>query len=782
MKRRIAGKRLLTLALMFVLAVGLLPHIALEANAALSNSVEVEGLNYTVTVKSATSDNDERSVISEIESVQFYGAETRNANQIKITGMYLIGCMGDVDFEFEDPDCSALLYQEVIIHDNYRTAVLSITRSAASHDGGTCKKPACTRCAKTYDAPHDYKWVSSNGWHWQECKRDASHTTNHGYCSGGTAYCQRQAVCTVCHNPYGSTNPDNHKWGSWGYGGSDGDCRTCTLCEKEEKFRDHVYLTPPTCTKSEQCQNCGWYFKDSDNHNWSTTWSFNDTQHWQVCTRSDEHVRNRDNHSGDSSANCTKAGTCTTCGTTYHTDSHSYTYSASDNIITETCANGCAHSATAELKVSDGTYTGAAITTAIVEYTGGWKGGDLEIAYQNNTAVSTTESKASCTITKNGATATAGFTINKVDISGDEITVELTPPGVTYNGQDQTPNVAVHFNGTLLVKDTDYTAEWFGDLTNAGKHKLLVTGKGNFDGFEYLDYEIAKATLTNVNVQNPDLTYNGTAQQPTVIANATTVDGSAAQFAYGTVEGTYGTMPTFTEAGTYTVYYKVSAASHYDANGSFTVSVKRADNEWTAGPAINGWSYGQTANTPEYGAKFGTVGVVYSGMANDGEAYSGTTLPTKAGDYTAEFTVEGTANYTGLSQTVLFTVARADYDVSAAKWNYTKAFKYDGTQRKVEIVGLPDGVTVTGYTGNIATAAGSYIAKVNLAYDGDNYNEPVVADLKWRIQSPVIVTKQKDGAPNTGDNSGLLLWPVLLLTSGSLWLTMTALCKKKHWL
>lgn len=58
MKRRIAGKRLLTLALMFVLAVGLLPHIALEANAALSNSVEVEGLTYTVTVKSATSDID----------------------------------------------------------------------------------------------------------------------------------------------------------------------------------------------------------------------------------------------------------------------------------------------------------------------------------------------------------------------------------------------------------------------------------------------------------------------------------------------------------------------------------------------------------------------------------------------------------------------------------------------------------------------------------------------------------------------------------------------------
>ena len=90
MKRRIAGKRLLTLALMFVLAVGLLPHIALEANAALSNSVEVEGLTYTVTVKSATSDNDGRSVISEIESVQFYGAETRNANQIKITATKLL--------------------------------------------------------------------------------------------------------------------------------------------------------------------------------------------------------------------------------------------------------------------------------------------------------------------------------------------------------------------------------------------------------------------------------------------------------------------------------------------------------------------------------------------------------------------------------------------------------------------------------------------------------------------------------------------------------------------
>jgi len=50
------------------------------------------------------------------------------------------------------------------------------------------------------------------------------------------------------------------------------------------------------------------------------------------------------------------------------------------------------------------------------------------------------------------------------------------------------------------------------------------------------------------------------------------------------------------------------------------------------------------------------------------------------------------------------------------------------------VTGLPDGVSVSGYTGNTAADVGSYTAKVSLSYDADNYNAPVMEDLSWNIE------------------------------------------------
>src|SRR5690606_8230030 len=88
-----------------------------------------------------------------------------------------------------------------------------------------------------------------------------------------------------------------------------------------------------------------------------------------------------------------------------------------------------------------------------------------------------------------------------------------------------------------------------------------------------------------------------------------------------------------------------------------------------------------------------------------------------------------TPSLTDLSWTIL----KGDHDMSSASWSYTVPIAYDGTEKTVSVTGLPQGVTVSSYTGNSATVVGDYIASAVLSYDATNYNAPTIADLNWSI-------------------------------------------------
>lgn len=96
---------------------------------------------------------------------------------------------------------------------------------------------------------------------------------------------------------------------------------------------------------------------------------------------------------------------------------------------------------------------------------------------------------------------------------------------------------------------------------------------------------------------------------------------------------------------------------------------------------------------------------------------------------------------------------RLDYDMSGVRWAYSENFTYDGTAKKVELVGLPDGISVKSYRDNEKTDAGEYTAKAELAYDEKNYNAPTVADCAWKIGKEYMtgisfenVTAEYDGS------------------------------------
>lgn len=92
-------------------------------------------------------------------------------------------------------------------------------------------------------------------------------------------------------------------------------------------------------------------------------------------------------------------------------------------------------------------------------------------------------------------------------------------------------------------------------------------------------FRIVLADMTDVSVvQNGTLTYTAEAQTASVNASATTADGSDPVFKYSLTSGSGydDTVPSFTEAGNHTVYYKVTAPNHNDATGSFTVTIGKA--------------------------------------------------------------------------------------------------------------------------------------------------------------------------------------------------------------
>ena len=84
-----------------------------------------------------------------------------------------------------------------------------------------------------------------------------------------------------------------------------------------------------------------------------------------------------------------------------------------------------------------------------------------------------------------------------------------------------------------------------------------------------------------------------------------------------------------------------------------------------------------------------------------------------------------------------WSISKATYDMSGVEWQGTGGFIYDGSEKHVELTGLPEGVTPV-YTGNTAVDAGSYEASVELNYDADNYEKPSFGGCSWHIDPAAI--------------------------------------------
>lgn len=142
---------------------------------------------------------------------------------------------------------------------------------------------------------------------------------------------------------------------------------------------------------------------------------------------------------------------------------------------------------------------------------------------------------------------------------------------VTYNGEEQTPELVVKNGDKVLTKDVDYTVE-YADNTNAGTATVTVTGllSSNYSGTATATFTINKA---DINVKAPTtikgLVYTG---GPQGLVQPGSTDSGEMQYSVNGGEWS-ADIPTGVEAGEYTVQYRVVTDDNHNGLEAQTLSV-----------------------------------------------------------------------------------------------------------------------------------------------------------------------------------------------------------------
>ena len=89
-------------------------------------------------------------------------------------------------------------------------------------------------------------------------------------------------------------------------------------------------------------------------------------------------------------------------------------------------------------------------------------------------------------------------------------------------------------------------------------------------------------------------------------------------------------------------------------------------------------------------------------------------------------------NYSFENKSFVFEIKKGSYNLSGVRWQGGE-FVYNGKAQAVILTGLPDGISVVGYTDSTKTNAGTYTARATLSYDAENYNKPVIEPYEWTI-------------------------------------------------
>jgi len=343
---------------------------------------------------------------------------------------------------------------------------------------------------------------------------------------------------------------------------------------------------------------------------------------------------------------------------------HSYTYAASGEVITESCS--CGHEETATLSLQRDaalTYTGSAIKPVTVSYSDGWVGtggnkpNDSAIIYKNNTSAGST---AIAELTISDVTASLNFTIDEKNLTGSMITVISGPH--YYTGSPITPEVTVYDGdrNTGLKEGTDYTVSYENNINvheGTDTATVKINGMGNYTGtlsetftIEYrqlpddsslTDYITISPSLTNgwygSNITLTPINGCGVGETPANIgSNAVTISQET---------GTDGSTKTIE------IYIKDTHGDIYQTEFTYKLDKTQPVVDLTGMTVENGttnlldWIIGKKSmiiKIPVFGvtdALSGVAEVTYTAQPDNGTAQSGT-LTAKDGYYQIAFNTQ----------------------------------------------------------------------------------------------------------------------------------------------
>lgn len=488
---------------------------------------------------------------------------------------------------------------------------------------------------------------------------------------------ESDTVCSVCGVTLATGKTiakTGHKYGTPTYTWSKdkSTCtatRTCSVCSDEQT---ETVNTTSKVTKAATCTGAGvtTYTAKFTNTAFAT----------QTTTSSISAVGHKSVSANNAvAATCTTDGkesdtVCSVCGVTlatgktiaktghkYGTPTYTWSKDGKTCVAKRVCANDSTHIETENGTITNKVKTPATYTT---------KGTTTYTATFKNTAF-----KAQTKDIQN---------IPVLEKLTGSVVLSATSGTISYPAAGSFTVTSNKSNGTLSVKSSDpnvATAALDGNTvtvtpgTTAGSAIITVTSAAT------TSYKAASATY-NVTVKSGTLpitakAYSGTYDGNTHSASVTS-SVSGVTFKYGTVKGTYNltSMPTYTNAGTYVVYYQATKAGYTTFEGSVkTVIQKKATT--TSLSSANGVLYVTTTGNGTITAQSSDSNIIESVTVNDKTI---TCMPKKygnAGTAKITVTVSETTNYKASSDTYNVTVSsRLIADSSLSFWHPDNKFEF----------------------------------------------------------------------------------------------------------
>ena len=280
---------------------------------------------------------------------------------------------------------------------------------------------------------------------------------------------------------------------------------------------------------------------------------------------------------------------------------------------------------------------------------------------------------------------------NHGDIAEASVTVVMAKANSTFSKLPSDPDL--HYTGEmqalLIAGETTCGTIWYklddGEWTttipteiNAVGHNVYYKIVGDDNHNDLVDDETQKLYVTiaraNSLVTAPtaktDLTYNGEAQ---TLVNAGSATGASIEYKLGADGEWTQTLPTVTNAGEYTVYYKFVANANYTADEAevqLTITIAKAAAQVTAPTAKTGLTYSGEAQTLVNAGSATGASIEYK--LGDGEWTTEVPTATNAGAYTVVYKAVPDDNHTSeIGQTIEVTIAKVADSIDFSLDNVT---------------------------------------------------------------------------------------------------------------